>query len=63
MVPNIIEGQTIVVYVPLSSQGMSWKVHSEFADGHIKTHLYFPFESKDGFFFWSNFFVAIFECF
>jgi len=50
-VSNIIEKQAIVMYVALPSQGMSWKLYSEFAYGHIKTHPYFPCESKDGFFF------------
>jgi hypothetical protein len=37
-VPNTIEEQAIVVYSTLPSQGMSWKVHSKFAYGHIRTH-------------------------
>jgi len=49
--PNIIEEQTIIVYATLRFQSMSWKVHFEFAYGHIKTHPYSPCESKYGFFF------------
>jgi hypothetical protein len=36
---------------------MLGKVHFEFSYGHIKTHIYSPCESKDGFCF-VNFFVA-----
>ncbi len=46
--PN--EKQVIIVYVASLSQGMLWKVHFEFAYGHIKTHPYFPCKNKDGFF-------------
>jgi len=52
---NTIEKQTIIIYLALPFQGMLWKVHSEFAYGHIKTHLYSPCKNKDGFFF-VNFF-------
>jgi hypothetical protein len=48
--PNTIEKQAIVIYANPPFQGISWKVHSEFAYGHIKTHLYFPCESNDGLF-------------
>jgi hypothetical protein len=48
---NIIEKQAIVVYATLPSQGMSWKVYSEFAYGHIKTHPYSLCKNKDGFVF------------
>jgi len=50
-VSNTIEEQAIIVYSASSSQGMSWKVHFEFAYGHIKTEPYFPCDNKDGFFF------------
>jgi hypothetical protein len=45
-VSNTIEKQMIVIYVALIFQGMSWKVHSNFAYAHIKTHPYFPCESE-----------------
>jgi hypothetical protein len=56
-VSTIIEEQAIVVYGALPSQGMSWKVYSKFAYGHIKTHPYSPCENKDGFFL-ANFFCS-----
>jgi hypothetical protein len=65
--PNIIEEQAIVVYVTLPFQGISWKVHSEFVYGHIKTHFYFPCKSKDGVFFGqffcSNTWTFFIKCF
>ncbi len=64
---NIIEEQTIVMYVASPSQGMSWKVHFEFAYGHIKTHPYSPCKSKDEFFlvnfFCSNTWTFLIRCF
>jgi cellulose synthase/poly-beta-1,6-N-acetylglucosamine synthase-like glycosyltransferase len=51
MVPNTIEKQAIVIYVAMSSQGMSWKVHSKFAYGHIKTHPYSICKNENGLFF------------
>jgi len=54
-VPNIIEKQAIVIYAAPFFQGMSWKVHFEFAYGHIRTHLYFPCKNKDGCFLVNSF--------
>ncbi len=65
--PNIIEEQAIVVYVALPFQGISWKVHSKFVYGHIKTHPYSPCKNKDGFFlvnvFCSDIWTFLIKCF
>jgi len=65
--PNIIEEQIIVVYVALPFQGISWKVHSKFVYGHIKTHPYSPCKNKDGFFlvnfFCSDIWTFLIKCF
>jgi hypothetical protein len=39
--------QAIEIYMVMSSQGMSWKVHFEFTYGHIKTHPYFLCENEN----------------